>query len=896
MDYEKILAGTHDLRLGEWGPYGKRYMGLSHIADHTRGLRFDLCAAPGLYRRRKFIPNVRWECGYHPWECSPDLEFFTHRHELEWKDRVYCDISFMPAPGGARLMRCHCVNNTPQPQNLVLHLFPSLQLPNIVPAKAELPSGAVWQDALSYRTLAFARPRPQDSLCYDGLRRAEIRRSGFTCGRGLGCGFGKDSGDHVIYEFACAQIPSPAALLLRFQIDAGQTCRLRLCGPVERELTLTGSGEFQTVLLPCAAPKAGINRLEIVSLGGAEFRLDGFCLGEESALANATFAPADTCTVANFTPGPLPQSLLISYPQLTHGYALWWSEESCELRQHFMAELENTIYDMTHNHVSDRFSGPGNGHYLDVFMRPLFIAPESSRTLYALVLAGEKETLAERLAQLPRQAQELEDIYLAARATAAGFSPNPAGEKYAPGQRLMAATTLSNCVFPAWCKGGHIRHHTPGRWWDSLYTWDSGFIGLGLNEVSRARAVDNLNAYLSDPGDTECAFIHHGSPVPVQFYLFKEIHCRHAEPEFLRFFYPRLRQYYAFLAGRTGSSDTLRKGSGLLSTWSYFYNSGGWDDYPPQAYFHQNRATIAQVAPACATAHLIRCARILSTAAGLLGLARDVQEYTRDIADFGAALQRHSWDEKVGYFGYVPHDRDDNPQGILRHASGQNFNMGLDGASPLIAGICTPSQRSRVLEHLQSPQRLWSPCGISTVDQSAAYYREDGYWNGAVWMPHQWFFWKSALDYGLGDFAWQIAQTALELWKNETDESYNCFEHFIIGSRRGAGWHHFGGLSTPVLCWFNSYCVPGNITGGHDCWVLAREFSADLCAFSGEVLLEGEPGANAALVLTLKPGRYQLKSREEHPARKLREIIPGAYEISLPAAAGRLKIEVMQAD
>lgn len=31
------LAGKHDLRLPAWGPYTKRYMGISHIPDVAAG-------------------------------------------------------------------------------------------------------------------------------------------------------------------------------------------------------------------------------------------------------------------------------------------------------------------------------------------------------------------------------------------------------------------------------------------------------------------------------------------------------------------------------------------------------------------------------------------------------------------------------------------------------------------------------------------------------------------------------------------------------------------------------------------------------------------------------------------------------------------------------------------
>ena len=53
-----------------------------------------------------------------------------------------------------------------------------------------------------------------------------------------------------------------------------------------------------------------------------------------------------------------------------------------------------------------------------------------------------------------------------------------------------------------------------------------------------------------------------------------------------------------------------------------------------------------------------------------------------------------------------------------------------------------------------------STCLLKTNPESLrraiSYFRENGYWNGAVWMPHQWFIWKAALDAGKGDFAWKM--------------------------------------------------------------------------------------------------------------------------------------------
>ena len=393
----------------------------------------------------------------------------------------------------------------------------------------------------------------------------------------------------------------------------------------------------------------------------------------------------------------------------------------------------------------------------------------------------------------------------------------PAGEPYRFSQQRMAAVLLTNIVFPVYTKRRYVRHYSPGKWWDSLYTWDSGFTGIGLAQLDVERAIDCLNAYTTKPGDPETAFIQHGTPLPVQHYLFLELWNLTQSRALLEYFYPRLRQYHLFLAGRLGSSNTRAFKSGLLQTWSYFYNTG-WDDYPPQVFMHKEKLA-PRTATAIMNSHLIRTARILAQTARVLGLGQDVAGYEEDIALWSEALQKHSWDPQAGYFSYVLHNEQGEATGILRHESGANFNLGQDGVMPLLAGICTPAQVQTLLGHLQSPQRLWSRIGLSTVDQSAAYYRHDGYWNGAVWMPHQWFLWKTMLDLGQADFAFQIARTALDLWKAEVDESYNCFEHFLIESGRGAGWHQFSALSSPVLAWFAAYYRPGRLTTGFDTWV-----------------------------------------------------------------------------
>jgi hypothetical protein len=521
-------------------------------------------------------------------------------------------------------------------------------------------------------------------------------------------------------------------------------------------------------------------------------------------------------------------------------------------------------------------------------MRPIGLEPHSQRTIDGMVCSGRTDEVTRRLATFDLS-NDAGPLVQQARRHIVDLGGHPTGERYRFSQEKMAATVLTNVVYPVYTRGTYIRHNTPGRWWDSLYTWDSGFIGLGLLELDRERAIDCLNAYLTEPGDPHAAFIHHGSPVPVQFYLFLELWNREPDRELLAYVYPRLRQYYEFMVGRRGSSTTHTFKSHMLKTWDYFYNSGGWDDYPPQVHVHREQLE-ATVAPVVTTAQCIRIAKILHMAASEMGIVQDVQAYEQDIHTFADALQNTAWDQDAGYFSYVVHDRDGNAIDVLRHESGENYNRGLDGAHPLIAGICTPEQEKRLFEHLQDPRRHWTPIGLSTVDRSASYFRSDGYWNGAVWMPHQYFFWKTCLDLGRPKFAWRIAKTGLDVWRREVDATYNCYEHFIVETGRGAGWHQFGGLSTPVLCWYGAYFRPGRLTTGFDVWIRSLNGSSDHQQLEASLRTSGRPGRTLHVVVSMDAAfDYNITWNGERCA--VQELHPGVFVVALPCAQeGQLEV------
>lgn len=620
------------------------------------------------------------------------------------------------------------------------------------------------------------------------------------------------------------------------------------------------------------------------------FDLDGFALAEAAQGSAVRFEEAPINHVPRITPGPVPQSLLLKYKDAPQHYGLAWKHDLSEVREFHHSELDRFMRRKVQDHMHKTFTGDNNGHFTNVFIRPIALPPGQTRTLYGLCAAGTSTEVETAIKETRLDAARMERAYADVRAKRQQFAAAPKGEPYRFSQEKMAATMLTNVIFPIYGKRSCFRHNTPGKWWDSLYTWDSGFIGLGLTELDLDRAVECLNAYTTEPGDPQTAFLHIGTPLPVQIFHFWELWNRTQSRDLLEYFYPRLRQYHMFLAGRYGSSTTRRLKSNLLVTWDYFYNTG-WDDYPPQQYMHQQKL-VRSLAPVITTAHAIRTAKILRVAARALRQDTDVNIYEQDITLWSEAIQSHCWDADAGYYSYVTHDDQGQPTGILRHPGGQNFNLGLDGITPIIAGIGTPAQFQAQLANLQSDKHLWTPIGLSTVDQSAAYYRRDGYWNGAVWMPHQWFVWKSLLDWAQGDFAFQIAQTALDLWKNEVNESYHCFEHFLIDSGRGAGWHQFSSLSAPVLNWFAAYYVPGRFTTGFDAWVRELAFSNDHRSLRAQIEFCGGRDGRANFIAAMSPvAKYRVVWNDQ-PA-PFKEILPGVLQIEVPnlPRPGHLRVQ-----
>ena len=874
----------------KWGPYSKKYAGVSRVVNHREidGARFDVSVAPAVSGFDIRVPNVTLPSAYHPWESNSDYGYYSFRYELEWKDKVYADVSYVRLDEDSILVRTELVNNSDLIKNFVINYFCSLETPVSSFVKPLLPEKSDFFKATDYSSYTYTVARPWDEQNADGRRKGVFLDNRFVSGTGLGDRaekwhmphkvfepFGGEKGDSASFDLDIRHDYENAVLAVRYRTSAIKYEQGKMVGvtyiPSEKDaaflvngkrLTLTHCDEPQIAFLPLGKLEKGCLHLDFASLGegAAEFDFFAVCENEDRNCVGVTAEEIDF--VPEICTEELEYGFLtkLKYKDVANEFYLRVFDPNTRLRRIETGALEDCMTarlsnaDETFDDVTESFTGAFSrkhsdpGFFHNEITHTIFVPACEKAVRYAVISSGKREYLS---------FAQYESIYKEKRSHKIRFALNRDGEKYGFSNGLLSAAVMTNVVYPIYKYGDYILHHTPGKRWDCLYTWDSGFIGLGMNEYAPRFAEYILDTYLSDDSNPDYAFLHHGSPVPVQIYQLFEMLQKTNDKQKLLALYSRARLYYLFLRGKVRGSTTAKFKSGLLTTYDYFYSTSGMDDYPAQVAMMKNEKRDT-AAPVITTSQVIRFAKILYILADKTGRKADKTEYETDIKTLTAALDKYSWDSDSGYFGYVLHDKDYNPTEIFRTEDGENLNKGLDGIYPIIAGACNEEQKKAILAHLESEKEMLSPYGISAVDQSAGYFKVNGYWNGNIWFPHQWFIWKAMLDNGESDFAFEIARRALDVWKREVEDCYYTFEMVNVVTGCGGWFHNFGGLSTPINLWTKAYYSPGTVNVGFDTYLDKTAWNPDKTEAEIDFTCYGENGNSVLLIVMNDQKNYEI--------------------------------------
>lgn len=830
------LAQTRDLSVPDWGPYSKLMAGVSHLV-RARRTSVDFLFALRADGREAVLPFFEGRHrNFHFHQALPGLSEFGYQFDLDGADDLHAVATFRPS-GHACDAEIMLVNRTAADRTVELELLavipPELQRP----PELRLRAGEEWVGAENYAHLTTWAARSEDG--YRNLVKADVDAVG---GVSVTRSWALLPGTSITYRVDLKTALPHARMGIRFHKNGREALPYTLdWDGRSQELVFPVADRYQWLWLELGDVRPGPHEFSIRvdprsritvprDLYGqvpGNIRLDGFLVGA-AARAEAVITPdAETPPVVQRAAGcPGEFACCVDLSPVAYAVGFPATAEQLQTPRLFAGE-EFT------QHVGRAFP-------LGSWRLPGVQVPaHGTRTLNLRFAHG---------ADMPAALAALGAFTSAASVPATAPLVAPQLET---GFRTLAASCLMNVSYPVFLPWEVIASYTPGKTFGGLYSWDAGMHGLGLLEVDPAAAIECLNVYLcgtDDPVD----FIWHGTPLPVQAYLLNEILQRTGDRELLAYFYPRARRFYQYLAGHTPGSPTNRFGNGLLNTYPIFYNSGGWDDLPPQFAVH-TRGLEDEITPVCSTAHAVRFARFLMRFAERLGHAADVPGYQADIARGVQAIER-TWDPAAQVYSYV-HHRTFQP---FRHEGGANFNFTLDAMTPLIGGGIRAECAQMLWSQLRSPERYATPAGISTVDRTAPYYQADGYWNGCVWIPHQWFLWKAALDWGQGDLARDIPRRVADVWEREVRRTRCTFEFFRISTGAGDGYPHFAGLSSPALAMMAAISKPGRVTVGFDAEVRQVQREGNHLSFQTRT---DNPGQSAvALAVMPAPGRYRVAS------------------------------------
>ena len=854
---------NYDLSLGKCGPYNKEYLGATHIADEVYGTTFNIEVFPGFFRRNIIASKSISGGAVKMWNSNVNLTRFTYRYELEWKDKVYCDVTYNITDDKRIDVDCNFVNNTNINQSVYPNVAFSLQSQKVknglVPlyhktyVKPNLTKGQIYVDAINYSNIKIS-----ERYARQGTYLGEE-----TCDFTSGAQGTALSGKYFYNEnhFAIYSVNATAnSLGVRYKSDTEGVLTVVINDNLILTLPVVSTENFEYVT-------AFFNQTDVKTVKitpSTAVTIDGFALGEN---VNAvTFTPYKQ----NVTPTKtlLENKMVLKYDGIDTVYTVTWNNSVELVRRILCNDIGPALEHRVHDHVFDFFDAGGNDVYEVLVGKPIYLAPNESKTVTFTVFCGDDS--------VKRKNQPLSTL-----------NYNKNGEKFAFSQNFIQTNVLLNIVYPIYNRRGFIRHSTPGRFWDCLYTWDSGMIGIGLGVTDFKRAYECLYTYLTPVGDIHSPFIFAGALVPTQIFLYKYLFDKFPENRsLLKDIYPMVKQYYNFYANM--DSDVCQVNSGLIKTWHLFYNSGGWDDYPPQKYLRartnngESEETYNDTTPVIVTAVTVLIAKILKNISAYFNMG-DENEYTATIKKYSAVIENNLFDSEVGYYSYMVHNKTGEPKNFLRYKDGSNYNQGLDGAYPYIAGVSSKERGKQVLQNIK--QGLLTSVGVSVVDTRASYFSKTGYWNGSVWIPHQYILFLSLLDRGEITLAKKIASILLNIWQKECFSTYNSFEHFMIANGRGAGFPQFSGLSSPVLAFFETFYVKNTVTVGYETAVISKQ--ATELGITFKTVTEVD---TAYAIVTLNDA-YNYAFTVNGKSVKAKALNKGAYAVKLQVGETQVKAE-----
>jgi len=357
-------------------------------------------------------------------------------------------------------------------------------------------------------------------------------------------------------------------------------------------------------------------------------------------------------------------------------------------------------------------------------------------------------------------------------------------------------------------------HIISGREWGSFYIWDAGMTAIGAIEEDEKIAGDII-AEMPDPARMGKKVLNYGSFIPTAVFALWELYQKKGDTRVLKRHYDLMRRlvfamyFYPMREGdirHDGMVRPVRNRTGADDYPTLVY-ADGWPfawDYRETLPLNPSRKVI-QILSVGMTCMAVRMLKILRLAAYVLGKKEDIATYDNMIDRSEKSMNEQYWDDTKGRFL----NRLESVEGLLDIE-------GVYEYLPLFSGSVDTRRRNILMRKLTVPGKYWTPHGITVVARDDQNYREDGYWNGGIWIPTQWFFWKTFYNIGRMDLAEKISNSAIKLWDDNHKKTLCCWEEFRVRGGRPAGNSRFSGLSTPLMALWKGRRGKGRVQAGQE--------------------------------------------------------------------------------
>ena len=143
------------------------------------------------------------------------------------------------------------------------------------------------------------------------------------------------------------------------------------------------------------------------------------------------------------------------------------------------------------------------------------------------------------------------------------------------------------------------------------------------------------------------------------------------------------------------------------------------------------------------------------------------EQYRSETEAIGTRINQWCWNEDDGFYYDVL-------------ANGDQFKKKTSGGFwPLLAGVASADQASKLVTHLKNEQEFWRKVVFPTLSANEEEYHPDGgYWQGGVWAPTNVMIIKGLEKYGYEDFAATATENYLAGMYEVFEETQTVYENY----------------------------------------------------------------------------------------------------------------------